>query len=92
MTAADFARIKARFPTLRWRQKPSRVAQAWRGSYCLAVLLHDDGSWSWRFVDDANFGMSKKFPTLGRCLRSLECAILREARTLAGMVGKDVSK
>lgn len=89
MTDADFARIKARFPKLRWRRTDG-VAVSTNG---YAIIWRPGRAWSgkddWRVrFATADGPLEIQRTTLGRCLRSLECAILREAKTLAGMVGR----
>lgn len=103
MTDKDFARIKARFPAMRWRRIAGAYevgAWALRGPYQISVTIRDNddpASWTWTIgrrcgADDWDEPMvGWEWQTLGQCLRSLECAILREARTLAAMVGKDVT-
>lgn len=101
MTDTGFARIKARFPTLRWEDgTPYADYGARLGSWVIEVDLHDPDAhkYVWKLYaqgggesDQTCIRHSKQAQTLGRCLRSLECAIRREANTLAGMIGEGVA-
>ncbi len=94
MTDKDFSRIKAAFPALRWRRVSSfggDAAMATLHAWTFSVFFRD-GRWMavvrwWpdRYLEKAH-GDVADCQTLGRCLRSLRCAIRREAETLAGMV------
>lgn len=102
MTAADFARIKARFPKLRWRHDVDYASMGGRALVLAGVGVfevsirpdHETRLFVWTLACDGHYysEIRRGNPqALGRCLRSLERAILREAKTLAGMVGKEVT-
>ena len=99
MTDAEFAKIKARFPSLRWRRvSPDFVpgnggewVHTTRDGYELAIVRHRDDRWQYRVDGNGVRLIVRGFHrTLGRCLRSLECALVREAKALAGLAGMKV--
>ena len=92
MTDAEFAKIKARFPGLRWKREPSvdgMTAVAVVGIWAVAVRpLGAEWWWSIHVRGGRAVMEPEAAATLGRCLRSLECAIVREAKALAGLIGQ----
>lgn len=98
MNDADFALIKARLPKLRWRRWSGAATTGSRRREWAARVYRDGGLWRWELMrqvgpDSYQTAAEGSVPCrLGRCLRSLECAIRREANALAGMIGEGVAK
>lgn len=92
MTDTDFNKIKAAFLALCWHYTSDgwEMHYARRGGITIGVVLQNR-RWSYR-IEHQFCGLLVRgySPSIGRCLRSLRCAIRREAEALAGMVGMGV--